>query len=436
MRSFRRPYCNSKARAARSLRVSENNLGTPARLKFSMANNSVGTRAVGNGGMNMIPKKRSHSGGQLGGSGGSGGGGGGIHTTNASMHNDKRRRREGEDMNERGRREEKVERNENERGNEKARRPKRKGIDEHEEDSETVATVHETSDAFPPVKDGPSKTNILSTLTSTQIQTFQIPETFSAKVAARDWDLLCMKIRQSSRIRCKTRAAIAHLLHTDEHKKGETRAAEQQEGLDISAPCKTTTKDHGKGKNVNKDKGFKGKASKDPTPVVLLQASADAASKLISIVEIVKREPASDGQRWSCFQYSSVDGRVEELRPRKKHKRKDRSKSKASANILAGNRIKPNGNTGQQQRADDNVDDYEYADTADESLKPTSISSMGEVDNVHMKSANAQHSSSESASELDTFQTLSESRKKLRNMPYLTIYLACTRIPLLKSTYG
>ena len=394
-----------------------------------MANISASTRMVKDSSVNVIPKKRSHQGGQVGGDGG-------IDASDASTHHGKRRRRAVEEDNarERGKRtrKETVEQKESNRGSEAVelfatRRQKRKRDHNREDSHDTVPAAKEPGRALSPTKgkrttstDGQTNINISPALSTTQIQTLKIPEPFAAKVSACDWNLLCMKIRQSSRIRCKTRAAIAHLLSSDEHRNGETQITRRSERDDAPAPDETTAHTNGKTRDSYTQGSPKNDAAKNGTPIVLLQARADAASKLISIVEIAKRESACDGRRWTCFQYSGVEGRVEELRPRKKHKKRDKSKNAASMNTPDEHQIRSDGASGQQDRAGDPIDVDDDASKDMASLKPVK-------DYI---------SDSEPESESDEFQTLSESRKKLRNMPYLTIYLARIRIPLLKSAYG
>ena len=406
--------------------------------------------------MSAKSKKRSRSSDQVGG-----------NASRGSVRNKKRQRRDGEDINGgvgggngNGKRQEKVENSEKggadsavsvpESRWRKRKRVEKRDDDDDDEDedgqvvesSNNMAVARQAGDAsssainVEAVLASPQSginaattTDTPSILTPVQIQKFNIPEKVTTKVFSHDWDLLCIKVRQSSRIRCKIRATVGHLssAEPDLRPKKDTKAKEQQRKTQPAASDVTDT--NLKNRNHGKTTGIKSTGTKKPTPIVLLQASTDAASKLISIVEIVKRESVQSQLSYKYFQYSGIEGRVEELRPLKKHKKKASYGStgkEATAKINADDEAKASNENAQQQvgKTDENND------------KPMRNLSLDEADCEDTTLTKTHVSDSEIESESDAFQTLAESRKKLRNMPYLTIYLSRTRIPLLNSAFA
>lgn len=407
--------------------------------------------------MSAKSKKRSRSNDQGDGNSNSG------NARRGPVRNKKRQRRDGENTNGGGgggRAGEKLRKSENSRvesavTESESRRRKRKRVEENDddgeqgeelEDSDNIAVAGQADDAsrsairveaasanpHSGVGDAAETTNTLSKLTPTQIQQFNIPDKVITKVLLHDWDLLCIKVRQSSRIRCKIRAILGHLSSTEpdshSHQKKDTWAKEQRRETQSAAPDGTRT--NTKNSNPTKQNGIKNDGTKKPIPIALLQANADTASKLISIVEIVKRESMQNQQSCTYFQYSGIEGRVEELRPRKKQKKKkesDRSRTNtATAGINADGKAKTSDDGTQQQEV--GIDD-------EGGENPMKNLSSDKARGAYAALSKSHIYDSEFESESDAFQTLAESRRKLRNMPYLTIYLSRTRIPLLKSAY-
>ena len=420
-------------------------------------------------GMRVKSKKRSRSSDEA----------GTNRTRNASqrpVRNKKRQLRNGEDVNSEGGggggrgkegKEEEMQKSENDLVDEsskisESRRRKRKRVEKHDakdgrvvKDSDGTAVAREAGNLFRSAIDAEANssetnavttTNAASTLTPLQIQLFNIPDKVIKKVFSHDWDLLCIKVRQSSRIRCKIRAALAHLFlaEADQHQKKNIHAKEHQRGNQPRTSNETSTdiKDH----NDRKSNGIRSSSAKKPTPILLLQASADAASKLISIVEIVKRESAQNQQSYTCFQYSGIEGRVEELRSQEKHKKRgsDGNIAKAASINVNGKGKTSKGSVRQQDLSNGDADNdhisggFHIKDASNLTADGNSVrnSSVDEPRCAETTLMNTHISDSELGSEPDAFQTLAESRKKLRNMPYLTIYLSGTKIPLLNNAYG
>lgn len=127
--------------------------------------------------------------------------------------------------------------------------------------------------------------------------------------------------------------------------------------------------------------------------IVALVAKAVAANKLVSVVEVAKRALGEQGARW--WQYSGVQGRMEEMRVEGKEKEGRRLGGKANAK-------------------GDEVDG--------EGMEDVRMEEGGEdVDEE----------------EEQAFETMVEKeRKKVRTVPVLTIYLSRVQVPELKGRYG
>jgi len=113
---------------------------------------------------------------------------------------------------------------------------------------------------------------------------------------------------------------------------------------------------------------------------VTLYAKGDVGAKLITVVEIAKREVAGKGGKW--FQYSCVEGKVEEVKKRKEKKGGGQSDQKK------------NGDGGE----DGEEEGFEVMKTP--------------------------------------FERAIEGRPKVREVPVLIVYLSRVRIEILRKKYG
>ncbi|KAF2759710.1 hypothetical protein EJ05DRAFT_474773 [Pseudovirgaria hyperparasitica] len=127
-----------------------------------------------------------------------------------------------------------------------------------------------------------------------------------------------------------------------------------------------------------------GKTDQKPG-VVALTAKAGTANKMISVVEIAKRELEKEKLKW--FQYSAVGSRIEELK--EKLKKEEGKGQKGNGRAFGG----------------------DTADTED-------VNMVEEI-------------------EEEAFETMVlPERKKVRAVPYLTVYMARVPVQLLKAEYG
>jgi len=157
--------------------------------------------------------------------------------------------------------------------------------------------------------------------------------------------------------------------------------------------------------------------------VVVLQAKAPVAAKMVSVAEIAKREIEKEKGKW--WQYSKVDGRLEELKGREKQK-KDSGKGD-------GMTIK-HWQEGQNRGANEGGDAMkDVMDGADAGLS-------SKVQNV---------ASAEEDEDDEAFQTMNVgdtgkgagapevlARSKVRAIPIMTIYMARVPVPELKELCG
>ena len=157
--------------------------------------------------------------------------------------------------------------------------------------------------------------------------------------------------------------------------------------------------------------------------LVVLYAKAAVVSKMISIVEIVKKEIEREGGKW--WQYSKLEGRIEEL----KIKKPKQAKSVRSVD-----------NAEEERRA--NAD-------GDQSAKTTSVprsegSKAGEVVLVKDVGAGEALTVDDEEDGEEAFETMAlprradteGEREKIRNIAVMTIYIARVPIPGLKELYG
>jgi len=148
--------------------------------------------------------------------------------------------------------------------------------------------------------------------------------------------------------------------------------------------------------------------------LVILHAKADVASKLVSIVEIAKREIEQEKGRW--WQYSGVTGRLEELKAREK-KNNDPGK-------IEGRTIK-------QWQEDPRSGGHKGVAAREEMATEVEAGPK----------AKSRTQSAASAEEEEAFQTMANlgnvgNRPKMRAVPIMSIYMARVPIPELKELYG
>lgn len=143
--------------------------------------------------------------------------------------------------------------------------------------------------------------------------------------------------------------------------------------------------------------------------IVILYSKADVASKMISIVEIIKKEVEKVKGKW--WQYSKLQSRLEGVKP----------KNQGSGRTLR----------------DLGVDD-KHSSALNDSLKPAITKSSegrerGEVVDVD------EEDEVEAAFETMALPRRPETReqpRKVRNVPIMTIYIARVPVPGLKELYG
>lgn len=151
--------------------------------------------------------------------------------------------------------------------------------------------------------------------------------------------------------------------------------------------------------------------------LVILHAKADVASKMVSIVEIAKREVEKEKGRW--WQYSGVTARLEELKAREK-KKNDPGK-------VEGRTIK-------QWQEDPKSGGRKGKAVAEEV--------MNEAEAGPKARSEAQSTASAEEEEDDeAFQTMTKlgnvgNESKVRAVPIMSIYMARVPVPELKELYG
>ena len=130
--------------------------------------------------------------------------------------------------------------------------------------------------------------------------------------------------------------------------------------------------------------------------VVMLYAKGGVAAKMISVVEIVKREIAREGGKW--WQYTTVMGNLEERKRDKVEKKKAKKKTEASTGKGAG----------------------------------------GKTGDVEMDDGSVSGSDEEEAFEImqTPFERAIEGIPKVRAVPVMIVYLARIRIDNLKKLHG
>ena len=148
--------------------------------------------------------------------------------------------------------------------------------------------------------------------------------------------------------------------------------------------------------------------------VVALSAKANMASKMISVVEIVKRESEKEGGR--LYQYSRLESLLAELKEKMPKVEKEAEKSGSKGKTLR-----------EWQAAQDK--------SVEVSLQSAKIAvEMEEQDKVDEEEAF--ETAAEKGSRDQAKGSNVEERKKVRAVPTMTIYLSRVPVPELKQLYG
>ncbi|MCJ1243426.1 hypothetical protein MMC30_000623 [Trapelia coarctata] len=154
--------------------------------------------------------------------------------------------------------------------------------------------------------------------------------------------------------------------------------------------------------------------------VVILQAKAPVAVKMVSVVEIAKREIEKEKGKW--WQYSKVEGRLEELKERVKKK----------------NDTKGEGKTLKEWQAEQKSETNEGGDAMEEVVDEAEAAPKLKVQTA---------ASAEEDEDDEAFQTMADvgdtgkgasapGRPKVRAIPIMTICMARVPVPELKESYG
>ena len=135
--------------------------------------------------------------------------------------------------------------------------------------------------------------------------------------------------------------------------------------------------------------------------VIVLHARSNVVSKLITVVEIAKREVEQENGKW--FQYSRVWGELCEFKEKQKQKVDKDGEGEVQAE---GRRLGANAEEGEKKKEDVDVD----------------MTNEGEEE------------------EEEAFETMAPkaetARKKVRAVPILTIYVSRVPVPELKAKFG
>ena len=148
--------------------------------------------------------------------------------------------------------------------------------------------------------------------------------------------------------------------------------------------------------------------------VVALYAKANMASKMISVVEIVKREVEKEGGR--LYQYSLLDGLLQELKEKKPSVEKPEATPATDGKTLR-----------EWQVAQDNSVEVPLQSA-------TTDVEMGEQDRAEEDEA-FEAMTEKGPKDLGKAPN-SEERKKVRATPMMTIYLSRVPVPDFKQLYG
>ena len=144
---------------------------------------------------------------------------------------------------------------------------------------------------------------------------------------------------------------------------------------------------------------------RNPKPgVVILHARKDVVNKMISVVEIAKRDIEGEKGKW--WQYSRISGELVEMKEKKKMQKEVKEDVKAATRRKWGQGENPaaDGEEGKAREAED----QEMADSTDDA----------------------------SAFETMPDKTTADARPKMRMMPTMTIYMSRVTIPEFKGEFG
>ena len=144
--------------------------------------------------------------------------------------------------------------------------------------------------------------------------------------------------------------------------------------------------------------------------VVALHAKSSVASKLVSIVEIAKKNVAKEGGKW--WQYSRLHGQKMDLKE-KLHKSKDREK-------IFLKRQQHGQDTESADVGDQREPSVKEDGNGQEEEDENAFQTMGES-NVSQQSVNG---------------VANEGRKKIRAIPIMTVYMSRVPIAEFKGIYG
>ncbi|KAL9123942.1 MAG: hypothetical protein Q9217_006679 [Psora testacea] len=163
--------------------------------------------------------------------------------------------------------------------------------------------------------------------------------------------------------------------------------------------------------------------AKSEPAIVVLYARAAVASKMISIVEIVKKEVEKEGGRW--WQYSKLEGRVEELK------------------VKLGRGVKGVKEVDDGEKNGDGIVDGNQRGNP-KSLPPAEGSEALEMVNVEGRAPGAGIDVDDAEELEEAFETMAlpqrthawTEKPKVRNIPVMTIYITRVSVPVLKDLYG
>ncbi|MCJ1384726.1 hypothetical protein MMC17_007844 [Xylographa soralifera] len=148
--------------------------------------------------------------------------------------------------------------------------------------------------------------------------------------------------------------------------------------------------------------------------VVALYAKANMASKMISVVEIVKREVEREGGR--LYQYSRLESLLEQLKEKKPKTEKGGKNPAVNGKTLQEWQAAQDGSVEVPLQSATNDVEMEEQDKAEEEEAFETMTEKGPIDQAQMPN--------------------SEERKKVRAIPTMTIYLSGVPVPDFKQLYG
>ncbi|MCJ1475261.1 hypothetical protein MMC13_003923 [Lambiella insularis] len=157
--------------------------------------------------------------------------------------------------------------------------------------------------------------------------------------------------------------------------------------------------------------------------VVILHAKANVASKLVSIVEIAKRE--IEKQNGKLYQYSRVHGQLEELKQQQKKEQHQEIRTKDGRTLNERQAEQPTGVENQPEALENNTtiakEDQEDGEEEGEEKE---------------EEEEAFETMAERGREEEAVMQSGEPRKKVRAVPVMTVYLSRVPVPEFKQLYG